>query len=69
MTRVGVGIGEVDIIDQDFAFSIYVSLTLIKRYGIKPHLRSHFNGAIVGYGVIDIPKKTVFRSQLESIID
>ena len=33
MTRVGAGIGEAAIIDQDFAFSIYVSLTLIKRYG------------------------------------
>lgn len=33
MTRVGAGIGEAAIIDQDFEFSIYVSLTLIKRYG------------------------------------
>jgi len=33
MTRVGAGIGEAAIIDQDFNFSIYVSLTLIKRYG------------------------------------
>lgn len=33
MTRVGAGIGEAAIIDQDFDFSIYVSLTLIKRYG------------------------------------
>ena len=33
MTRVGAGIGEAAIIDQDFKFSIYVSLTLIKRYG------------------------------------
>ena len=30
MTRVGAGIGEAAIIDQDFEFSIYVSLTLIK---------------------------------------
>ena len=36
---------------------------------IKPRLRSHFNGAIVGYGVVDIPKKTTFRNQLESIFD
>lgn len=36
---------------------------------IKPRLRSHFNGAIVGYGVVDIPKKTAFRNQLESIFD
>lgn len=33
MTRVGAGIGEAAIIDQDFEFSIYVSLALIKRYG------------------------------------
>lgn len=33
MTRVGAGIGEAAIIDQAFEFSIYVSLTLIKRYG------------------------------------
>lgn len=33
MTRVGAGIGEAAIIDLDFKFSIYVSLTLIKRYG------------------------------------
>ena len=36
---------------------------------IKPRLRSHFTGAIVGYGVVDIPKKTAFRNQLESIFD
>lgn len=32
MARVGAGIGEAAIIDQDFKFSIYVSLTLIKCY-------------------------------------
>lgn len=32
MTRVGAGIGEAAIIDIDMAFSIYVSLTLIKCY-------------------------------------
>lgn len=32
MARVGAGIGEAAIIDQDFEFSIYVSLTLIKCY-------------------------------------
>lgn len=32
MTRVGAGIGEAAIIDQEFEFSIYVSLTLIKSY-------------------------------------
>lgn len=32
MARVGAGIGEAAIIDQDFEFSIYVSLTLIKSY-------------------------------------
>lgn len=32
MTRVGAGIGEAAIIDLDFEFSIYVSLTLIKCY-------------------------------------
>lgn len=36
---------------------------------IKPRLRSHFTGTIVGYGVVDIPKKTAFRNQLESIFD
>ena len=30
LTRVGAGIGEAAIIDQDFDFAIYVSLTLIK---------------------------------------
>ena len=30
LTRVGAGIGEAAIIDQDFNFAIYVSLTLIK---------------------------------------
>ena len=35
MTRVGAGIGEAAIIDQDFQFSIYVSLTLIKRYSLQ----------------------------------
>ena len=32
MTRVGAGIGEAAIIDQEFEFSIYVSLKLIKSY-------------------------------------
>lgn len=35
MARVGAGIGEAAIIDQDFEFSIYVSLTLIKCYSKK----------------------------------
>ncbi len=34
---------------------------------IFPRLRSHANGTIVGYGVIDIPKKTPFRGQLEAV--
>ena len=36
---------------------------------IKPRLRAHANGSIVGYGVIDIPKRTPFRGQLESVFD
>ncbi|MCR4556647.1 MAG: DUF3800 domain-containing protein [Saccharofermentans sp.] len=36
---------------------------------IKPHLRCHANGRIVGYGIVDIPKHTHFRGQLESIFD
>lgn len=36
---------------------------------IKPRLRCHTNGKIVGYGVVDIPKKTPFRRQLDEIFD
>lgn len=36
---------------------------------IKPRLRCHANGTIVGYGVIDIPKRTPFRRQIETIFD
>lgn len=36
---------------------------------IKPNIRCHSNGRIVGYGVVDIPKRTSFRGQLESIFD
>ncbi|MBP5593485.1 MAG: DUF3800 domain-containing protein [Clostridia bacterium] len=36
---------------------------------IQPHIRRHFNGKIVGYGVVDIPKRTAFRDQLEAIFD
>lgn len=36
---------------------------------IKPNLRQHSNGTITGYGVIDIPKRTTFRPQLERIFD
>ena len=36
---------------------------------IKPRLRCHANGTIVGYRVVDIPKKTQFRGQLEQIFD
>ena len=34
---------------------------------IKPRLRRHSNGEIVGYGVVDIPKKTPFRTQIEKL--
>lgn len=36
---------------------------------IQPSIRCHSNGRIVGYGVVDIPKHTAFRKQLESIFD
>ena len=34
---------------------------------IKPRLRCHSNGTIVGYGVIDIPKRTTFREIIETV--
>lgn len=34
---------------------------------IKPRLRCHSNGTIVGYGVIDIPKRTTFRGKIETV--
>lgn len=36
---------------------------------IRPRLRCHANGKVVGYGVIDIPKHTAFRGQIETIFD
>ena len=36
---------------------------------IKPKIRHYSNGKIVGYGVVDIPKRTAFRGQLESIFN
>ena len=36
---------------------------------IKPRLRSHSNGTIVGYGVVDVPRRTAFRNQLETIFN
>lgn len=36
---------------------------------IKPRLRCHANGKIVGYGMVDIPKRTRFRGQLEAVFD
>lgn len=36
---------------------------------IKPKLRHHAIGTVCGYGVIDIPKRTTFRPQLEGIFD
>lgn len=36
---------------------------------IKPHLRKHSNGKIIGYGIVDIPKIRAFREQLTSIFD
>lgn len=34
---------------------------------IIPRIRSHSSGTIVGYGVIDVPKKTPFREKLETV--
>lgn len=36
---------------------------------IQPRLRCHTNGKVVGYGVIDIPKHTAFRGQLEAVFN
>lgn len=36
---------------------------------IEPRIRCHTNGKVVGYGVIDIPKHTAFRGQIESLFD
>ena len=36
---------------------------------IKPKLRHHAIGIVCGYGVIDIPKRTGFRPQIEKIFD
>ncbi|MBR3058956.1 MAG: DUF3800 domain-containing protein [Clostridiales bacterium] len=36
---------------------------------VLPRLRSYHTGKIVGYGVVDIPKKTAFRDVLEYIFD
>ena len=43
-----------------FAYDMYVEF-------IRPRIRKLANGTIVGYGVMDIPKKTAFRSQLMMI--
>ncbi|MBR5949514.1 MAG: hypothetical protein IKZ82_12850 [Clostridia bacterium] len=34
---------------------------------IKPRMRCHANGTIVGYGVVDIPKRTPFRRRLDEL--
>lgn len=34
---------------------------------IISRIRSHSNGTIVGYGVIDVPKKTPFREKLKTV--
>lgn len=47
----------------------YKFATDIYEEFIRPHLRKHTNGTIVGYGIIDVPKKTPFRGQLTSIFD
>lgn len=47
----------------------YQFATDIYEEFIRPHLRKHPNGTIVGYGIIDVPKKTPFRGQLASIFD
>ena len=36
---------------------------------IKPRLRCRANGKVVGYGIIDIPKQTAFRGQIEAVFD
>lgn len=36
---------------------------------IKPSIRCHANGKIVGHGVVDVLKRTPFRKQLDEIFD
>ena len=48
--------------NYQFATDLYVEF-------IKPRLRCYVNGKIVGYGMVDIPKHTHFRGQLEAIFD
>lgn len=36
---------------------------------IKPHLRTYRNGAIISYGIIDVPRATSFRDRLVSIFE
>lgn len=36
---------------------------------IQPNIRCNFSRIVVGYGVVDIPKKTPFREQLEEIFN
>lgn len=36
---------------------------------IKPRLRHSSNGTVAGYGVVDIPKKTPFRRQLNEVFN
>lgn len=44
------------------------SFDMFNEY-IEPNLRKHSNGTTVGYGIIDIPKRTPFRKQLEDVFD
>ena len=59
MTRVGAGIGEAAIIDQDFEFSIYVSLTLIKPYLANYDMRYLLNVLNSPLGLNLARKKTL----------
>lgn len=47
----------------------YQFATDIYEEFIRPHLRKHSNGTIVGFGIVDVPKTASFRGQLASIFD
>ena len=47
----------------------YQFATDIYEEFIRPHLRKHPNGTIVGFGIVDVPKTASFRGHLTSIFD
>ena len=47
----------------------YLFATDLYNKYILPNIRRWHDGRIVGYGVVNVPKKTPFRQQLESIFD